>query len=524
MQRVLCAAVSICLLLASSLTAAEKLPSGLVGEYFLLPQKLGEADQPPASLKPFFVRVDGQVNFPEAGQEFYGTKLADNFCVRWTGVLRIEQAGKYSFHTSSDDGSRLYIDGKLVVENWGPHGMTKKSGEIELEAGDHDIRIAYEEISGSAGCIVGWTPPSGKEEVVPASVLFHRPPQANITWDEKAWKKVQIAKNKSKPGGDGVEFDRAKFGPFVGAALHLGEDEHGANVVHRGIIIRLEEQGDACVVFDADTMRMASGWTDGGLTRGGLPVTGKHGQFPYHNGPLAFRTAAAPGWSHNGQLDDPREGDYPPLGPLPKDWAHYEGLYLHGDQVVLSYTVGEAKVLEAPSLAIEQEQRLIQRNLQIESAAKPLTMVLADIEDENTIDGRTARLVNTEKNRITLVGVMHPNQDAKLAIENGQLLLHLPAEDQQSFHIRFWRGDAAGEKLVRSAMTGGQTMELTPLTKGGPARWGEALVTAGELSSEENSPYVVDRVSVPYKNPFGSEMRIGGGDFLIGSASARESA
>ena len=501
--------------------SADDLQSGLVGEYFSLEKGLGDADQPPSQAKPFYVRIDKQVNFADAGQEFHGTKLADHFCVRWTGVIQIEKAGNYSFYTYSDDGSRLYINDKLVVENWGPHGMTKKSGEVELTAGRHEILIAFEEISGGAGCIVGWTPPGGKEEVLPADVLFHAKGAANIAWDEKAWKKKQVAKNsQKKPGGSGVPFDYAKYGPYVGAALHLGEDRYGANIVHRGYIIRLDETGDACIVFDADTMRMAAGWTDGGLVLGGLPFTGGHGQFPYHNGPLTFRTAAAPGWASGGKLDDPRDSDYPPLGPLPKDWAQFQGLYLHGNQVIVNYTVGAATVLETATLATHDEHRIIQRNIQIESAKEPLTLVLADVQDENEIDGAVARLVNTEKNRITLVGVASEGKQPELEIADGQLLLHLPQQEARQFHVRYWYGDAAGEKQVRSQMTAGKSLDVKSLTTGGPARWGEPLVSEGELSTDDESPYVIDRITVPYKNPFGSQMRIGGFDFFSDGTSA----
>ena len=104
--------------------SAEDLQPGLVGEYFSLSKGLGDADQPPNDAKPFYVRIDNQINFPEASQEFHGSKLADHFCVRWTGVLRVVKAGPYTFHTQSDDGSRLYINGQRVVDNWGPHSFS----------------------------------------------------------------------------------------------------------------------------------------------------------------------------------------------------------------------------------------------------------------------------------------------------------------------------------------------------------------------------------------------------------------
>jgi len=75
-----------------------------------------------------------------------------------------------------------------------------------------------------------------------------------------------------------------KYGSYVGTAIRLGKDAKGNNVSFRALVIRLDDKGDACVVFDGDTLRMAGGWTQGGLKLEGLPFTSGHGRFPSHNG------------------------------------------------------------------------------------------------------------------------------------------------------------------------------------------------------------------------------------------------
>ncbi len=67
------------------------------------------------------MRVDKQINFGNVVGDFYGIRMSDNFAVRWSGFVRIEKDGKYEFVTESDDGSRLSIDGKVVVNNGGVH-------------------------------------------------------------------------------------------------------------------------------------------------------------------------------------------------------------------------------------------------------------------------------------------------------------------------------------------------------------------------------------------------------------------
>ena len=89
----------------------------------------------------------------------------------------------------------------------------------------------------------------------------------------------------------------SKFGSYVGTAVRLGGDAKGNNVSFRALVIRLDEKGDACVVFDGDTLRMAAGWTKGGLKLEGLPFTGSHGRFPSHAGEKVFVTQAVPGWA-----------------------------------------------------------------------------------------------------------------------------------------------------------------------------------------------------------------------------------
>ena len=86
-----------------------------------------------------------------------------------------------------------------------------------------------------------------------------------------------------------------KFGPYIGTAVRLGNDSKGQNIACRALVIRLDEKGDACVVFDGDTLRMAAGWTKGGLRLEGLPFTGGHGRFPSHGGEKIFVTQAIPG-------------------------------------------------------------------------------------------------------------------------------------------------------------------------------------------------------------------------------------
>jgi len=152
-------------------TAAPPSQAGLQGEYFDIGDALDDFPILPADKKPVVKRVDKTINFESTQEGFHGTELVDFFYVRWTGSLRIPKDGQYTFFLESDDGSRLFIDGKQVIANGGRHHMTEKAGEAELASGQHSIKIEYFENEVDAGCIFSWRPPAGTKEIVPSGVL-----------------------------------------------------------------------------------------------------------------------------------------------------------------------------------------------------------------------------------------------------------------------------------------------------------------------------------------------------------------
>jgi RNase P/RNase MRP subunit p29 len=145
-----------------------------MGEYFDLESSLEDFPTITADKKPVVKRVDKTINFDSTQDGFHDTKLVEWFYIRWTGMIRAPKDGKYTFFLESDDGSRLFIDGRQIIDNGGRHRMTEKSGEVELTAGDHTIKVEFFENEVDAGCILRWQPPGTAKETVPAKVLFHR--------------------------------------------------------------------------------------------------------------------------------------------------------------------------------------------------------------------------------------------------------------------------------------------------------------------------------------------------------------
>jgi len=167
--------LGLCLVALARFAPAAELSPGLLGEYVDLGESNDDFPKPAPGKKPVITRVDKQINFRSTGPTFPDTKLTNYFAIRWTGKIKIPKDGKYTFFLESDDGSRLLIDGKTVVDNGGLHDMQEQMGGVELKAGDHEIRIDYfeNENDGGAGCVLSWKTKEMPRAVVPASALSH---------------------------------------------------------------------------------------------------------------------------------------------------------------------------------------------------------------------------------------------------------------------------------------------------------------------------------------------------------------
>jgi hypothetical protein len=74
---------------------------------------------------------------------------ADHFGLVATTTITLSEGGKYRLSTLSDDGVRVSIDGKTVLENWTWHAPTRDQAEIELAAGAHTLELEYFQIDGA---------------------------------------------------------------------------------------------------------------------------------------------------------------------------------------------------------------------------------------------------------------------------------------------------------------------------------------------------------------------------------------
>jgi len=158
------------------------------------------------------------------------------------------------------------------------------------------------------------------------------------------------------------------YGPNL---THTYEVPGGApNFAYKGIAVRLDagaggvSRGRHWMLYDADTLRVAAAWSasdsgDNFIDWRGIQLNGEHQIHPRVVGQIGCSNSNGPGWGDSkGSFRDDRrvEGrDGRRYGPLPREWAKYRGLYQHGQQVVVAYSVGSTDVLELPSVLDGEE-------------------------------------------------------------------------------------------------------------------------------------------------------------------------
>ncbi len=108
-------------------------------------------------------------NWGQSGPE----KLpGDYYSIQWTGKVKTDDPGVYDFYTSSDDGVRLWVNNKLIIDDWVKHGTLSNYASIRLEGGkSYPIKLEYFEDIGGANVKLGWAPP---ENISDNKEVFYR--------------------------------------------------------------------------------------------------------------------------------------------------------------------------------------------------------------------------------------------------------------------------------------------------------------------------------------------------------------
>lgn len=259
-------------------------------------------------------------------------------------------------------------------------------------------------------------------------------------------------------------------GPMMTSALDVPTADGESEVVSKAVSIRIGDNRRAAVCFDLQHMTPRCGWTGTFLnyspTRFGLI------QRPSIGGQPLFTSPGTPGWG-DGAIE-------------------FRGLHLHGQRVVISYQVNDVNILESYWTPPGEELAAVVRLLEIAPSKKQLTVNVADHNVAVAVAGdvQYARLSRVAS-RPTVMRI-------------------LPSE--KTVRIQIWLGNDQST-IARLANESAPAPSLLAWTKPGPKRWGNTLVTEGEIG-DDDGPLAVDSVRLPMDNPFNALMFTSGHDFF----------
>lgn len=148
------------------------LPRGLKGKYFKMVDFKNRV----------FTRIDPEINFS------YPSLMEvakSDYSIQWKGYLYIPRKNKYTFHLSSDDGSWLFIDNRLIIDNGEEHILRRRIASITLDKGVYPIKVAYFQKEGNSLLYLLWQPQGGLLKIIPRKNLFPNMPTSKQLKREK---------------------------------------------------------------------------------------------------------------------------------------------------------------------------------------------------------------------------------------------------------------------------------------------------------------------------------------------------
>ncbi|WP_010584870.1 DUF6797 domain-containing protein [Schlesneria paludicola] len=280
-------------------------------------------------------------------------------------------------------------------------------------------------------------------------------------------------------------------GPFFSGSI-----TGAGGTVYKGVVVRVGENRTASICYDTELIRASAGWT-GFLkfdpARFGIIVP------PQVAGDVAFTTPRLGGWTRTDEFSKFRESSE--YGGLPKEEAHYEGLYRHANRVTLKFAIGSitsglpTEILESPWLEENHGASALSRTIQVGPSSTPLSLLVAEA-------GARIRLIADHE-----VASLRPGP------ANSQIVV-VPAHAKPiTFKLLFAAAGANDAAFNRLASESPKPEDLSQLLKPGSTIWGEPLVTQGEVSSSP-AALTIDTITLPFENRFKALMFCGGHDFL----------
>ncbi len=281
-------------------------------------------------------------------------------------------------------------------------------------------------------------------------------------------------------------YKRMDLGPALFWTFEVAPD----NIAQKGIAIRLDDgpggvsKGRAWMVYDHDTMRVATATTGDFVDWKGIAFDGSHGTHTGLTGERHFINPVGPGWAVD-SFEDKRVPAKDGKKYGPHAGLKFEGTYTYQNKVVVAASIYGTPVIESPAWLDYGSTPVFVRTLNVGEAKQPLLLRVAP-----------------ENVNVVLKG------DGSLSKADGFWVAKLTSGAKTQLFIS--KVDSAS--LDTMAKSFAAPLDLAPLTRGGPAKWSQAVTTTS-VAGKEDSAFVADDFTLPLDNPWQSWLRPGGFDF-----------
>ncbi|WP_277482509.1 DUF6797 domain-containing protein [Catalinimonas alkaloidigena] len=304
-------------------------------------------------------------------------------------------------------------------------------------------------------------------------------------------------------------------GSFVTSTITHDPLTASSIFVYKGIAVKVGNEQQAVMTFDTDLLRVASAWT-GGFLQWYLERDGLE-DWPTPAGITHFETGNTPGWSIDGDFNDPRTWPY---GPIPKEQGQYKGLYRHGEQVLFSYTFGSSDILELPGFDLIESRPVFTRTLNISPTQENLSLRVLQVPDSAKIEIQSVSqsseyMVIQIGDQTRVVGAQGIPDGAEWRITKRHLILDFP-ETTETVRLKLAIGPilSGGETdyLASYLTNSSEVPDLSEFKEPGPDMM--EMVETEAVMGDEDGPFTVDELTLPVPNPWNSFMRLTDVDFF----------
>ena len=292
--------------------------------------------------------------------------------------------------------------------------------------------------------------------------------------------------------------------------------------------------GELTISYDLHNMNQAGIWRNGFLDLTNTQHARDRGEGTANPRGETVGGLANWQWGHNGILDYVTD-DFLPRGPIPRHLMDYRGHYLHGNRVVLSYSIDDRPILESPqatsdtithALEIGPGNGLVLSVAELPQGTTAGVYKIGQYSDKSQKRPAATSIVAALKTSgeqiedFTAAGVAGDVDGMEWSVDDKhRLVLRIPASEQVRT-IEISRTASRGSdslvafgKRIQSQQQANAVFSPRKLTGGGPLLWPQEMSTVGVLGLEQ-AGYTMDTLTLPDSTPWNTWFRTAALDFF----------